>query len=123
MLINYTQLTEKALLQGVVVPIIKQLAQKYVPNQIFVAFKPSNVSTSLRALFKDKITISFENYESLSANENSFTICSYFATGLETICVPFDSILQFMDKENRFALEFKSEKPISPDQPSFTFIK
>lgn len=112
MKIDYKKLTDKALLTGVVVPLLQnQLLHR--TTQIYITFSTQmcNLNQALKTMFKEKLTLSLENYTNLVVGDDSFTITTTLHTGSNTITVPFAAIMQFIDKTNEFALEFEPNMP------------
>lgn len=145
MKIDYTNLLNQSHLQ-IIKEILCQIkdGQGAHLNEIYLTFHTSAVkmSNALRKIYPEIMSILIcgnwtdmtinhitdpkvsHSFSMSTVSNSTFSITMHFPTGLETLEIPFNSITQYIDKSNAFALKFTpSEKSISTTTSNTTMDK
>ncbi len=120
-LINYDRLIKDSL-KYVVRRSLEHVAEKglYGEQHFYITFKTDakdvEIPESLRNEYPDELTIVLENqFWNLKVYETYFTVSLNFNAQIESIKVPFESILEFSDPSEDFVLQFEpSEDELGP---------
>ncbi len=112
-LISYDQLIKDSL-KYVVRKALEHVAEKglYGDQHFYITFKTEypgvDAPEYLLSEYPDELTIVLENqFWNLKVFETYFTVSLNFNAKIETIKVPFDSILEFSDPSEDFVLQFE----------------
>lgn len=111
-LINYDGLIKDSL-KYVVRRALLHVAEKglYGEQHFYITFKTDykdvEIPEYLLSEYPDELTIVLENqFWNLKIFETYFSVSLNFSGRIETIAVPFDSILEFSDPSEEFVLQF-----------------
>jgi uncharacterized protein len=112
-LINYDGLIKDSL-KYVVKRALEHVAEKglYGDQHFYITFqtnyKEVEIPDYLLNEYPDELTIVLENqFWNLKVSETYFTVSLNFNSKIESIKVPFDSILEFSDPSEDFVLQFE----------------
>ena len=110
---NYEKMVDKAL-HGVIHDILQKAAQEGLKGEqhFYVTFLTAHpevrVPQYLKDEYPDEITVVVQHqYENLMISKKQFVVDLYFDDKLETIKVPFSSIISFLDPSVNWGLNFE----------------
>ncbi len=119
MAINYQQLLDEAML-GIVKHILTKLQDRTIDDEqcFYISFRTDHpeviLSKSVKIRYPQEITIVLQyQYKELRVLADRFSVNIAFGGVPETIEVPFDSLVSFVDPAANFSLQFKQEKEIT----------
>ncbi|MDD9335368.1 MULTISPECIES: ClpXP protease specificity-enhancing factor SspB [unclassified Candidatus Tisiphia] len=120
----YQQFLNECMLEFVKKILSKIRTDKLQLNQLlYISYKTDNPAVVLSSRIKERypkeITIVIQyQFEDLTVGLNGFSVTISFDGIKETIYVPFDSLISFVDPNNGYSLKFKLETIKSNELPN-----
>ncbi len=112
---SYQQFLNECMLEFVKKILTRVRADKLQMDQIlYISYRTDNpavvLSSRIKARYPKEITIVMQyQFEDLTVGINGFSITVSFDGIKETINVPFDSLISFVDPNSGYSLKFKPE--------------
>lgn len=113
--LNYEKMVDKAL-HGVIHEVLIQTSQHGLKgnHHFYITFLTAHPGVKIPAYLKegypDEITVVLQHqFENLMVSKKQFVVDLHFNNKLETITVPFDAILSFLDPSVNWGLDFEPE--------------
>ena len=114
--INYAQMMQKAM-QGLMIDVLKKTSINGLPgnHHYFISFKTKSegviVADWIKERYPEEMTIVIQHwFDNLDVNDTCFSITLNFGDNPESLTIPWDSILTFVDPSVEFGLRFEGEE-------------
>ena len=114
--INYAQMMQTAM-QGLMIDVLKKTSINGLlgNHNYFISFKTKSegviVADWIKERYPEEMTIVIQHwFDNLDVNDTCFSITLNFGDNPESLTIPWDSILTFVDPSVEFGLRFEGEE-------------
>lgn len=114
--IEYGNLMHKAM-RGLIRDVLTEVAEHGLPGQhhFFITFRTTHpeakIADWLRDRYPNEMTVVMQHwFDNLDVGEDAFSVTLNFGDNPESLFIPYDSIVTFVDPSVEFGLRFESHE-------------